>query len=422
MPETTEQRGPTLDPAPEDLGEARPAGRGLGARLRSMAQGLNVISFDGWAALAVATILAGLGLSLGYVELLIIASILLVAWAVAVVLALRGSTLTASRFVTPSRVREGDPARALLTVTNTGRLRAPPSVVIEQFDGGNLAIPLPAIPAQSEHVHQYLLDTSRRGRFQVGPLRIGRTDPFRFVRAAHAEGERAQLVVHPVSYVVPPLQSGRIRDLEGAIRSRRAQGGVAFHNLREYMPGDDRRLIHWRSSAKTETLMVKHNVVTHEPSLAIVLDTSAVYSDDEAFEDAVRIATSLVISGVDNGFPTELHTTGGFGGFIRLGGDGMTKVLDLLASVRVGDRDPGLHFLMSFAGHQRRETTLGVVTGVPDPTVLTKVSRAASRFDAVNTIIVGDRLERSTPSIKGSFVMRTPDAETWARLWKQRFG
>ncbi|MEM7338653.1 MAG: DUF58 domain-containing protein [Actinomycetota bacterium] len=391
-------------------------------RLGWLRDAAGAVSVDGWLALGAAVVVAVLGFALGYVELIVIALALVIGWLIAVIVSLRSSTISATRYVTPPRVEEGEPARALLAITNNGRLRAPPSIAVEQFDGRDLPIPLPSIPSRSEHVHNYPLDTSRRGRFRVGPLRIGRADPFRFVRAASAEGELARLIVHPLTYDVPPLQSGRVRDLEGASQSRRAQGGVAFHNLREYVPGDDRRLIHWRSSAKTGRLMVKHNVVTHEPLLAVVLDTSDVYSDAEAFEDAVRVAASLVKAGVSNGFPTGFNTTSGYGGVVDLGGEGLTAVLDLLAAVRVSRDDPGLSYLLGAAGPQRRETTLGVVTGVPDTQHLGKISKVAGRFDSINTIIIGDRFERSAPAIKGSYVMRAPTAADWATLWKARFG
>ena len=397
-------------------------GEGRARRLGPLRDVASMISVNGWLTLAAAVVLAVLALVSGYGELAVIAGALLVAWLVAVAVALRPSSIVAQRFIVPARVKEGEKAQGLLTISNTGRVRAPPAVATEAFDGRDFPIPLPSIPAHSEHVCSYTVSTSRRGRHRVGPLRISRADPFGFVRAATAGGPIAQLVVHPQVFDVPPLQSGRVRDLEGAQQSRRAQGGVAFHHLREYVPGDDRRLIHWRSSAKTDKLLVRHNVVTHEPSLSVVLDTSAVYSDADAFEDAVRVAASLVVAGVNGGFPTSLHTTSGYGGTVELNGDGLVRVLDLLAAVRTGSDDPGLAYLAGLYGSGRAETSLGVVTGLPGPHLLGRISRVASRFDTVSTILVGDRLDRAAPAISGSFVMRAPTAADWARMWKSRFG
>ncbi|MEZ5408428.1 MAG: DUF58 domain-containing protein [Acidimicrobiales bacterium] len=398
------------------------AGISSSRRLHALRAVTSMVSANGWLALGLALALAVLALVLGYVELAVIAGSFVMAWLIAVVVALRPSAVVAQRFIVPARVKEGEQAQGLLTITNSGRVRAPPAVATEAFDGRDFPIPLPSIPARSEHVCSYTVTTSRRGRHRVGPLRISRADPFGFVRAATAGGPLAQLVVHPRVYDVPPLRSGRVRDLEGAQQSRRAQGGVAFHHLREYVPGDDRRLIHWRSSAKLDTLLVRHNVVTHEPSLAIVLDTSPVYSDAEAFDDAVRVAASLVVAGVQGGFPTSLHTTSGYGGAVELNGDGLIRVLDLLAVVRTGSDDPGLSYLAGVSSGGRAETSLGVVTGLPAAQQLGRISRVSSRFDTVSTILIGDRLDRTAPAIAGSFVMRAPTADDWARLWKSRFG
>ena len=47
---------------------------------------------------------------------------------------------------------------------------------------------------------------------------------------------------------------------------------LAFHALREYQPGDDRRYIHWRSSAKAGRLLVRQFLDTRRSHLSIVVD------------------------------------------------------------------------------------------------------------------------------------------------------
>jgi hypothetical protein len=55
---------------------------------------------------------------------------------------------------------------------------------------------------------------------------------------------------------------------------------VSFHALREYVPGDDRRYIHWKTSARTGKLMVRQFEETRRSHLAIALSTNrADYSD-----------------------------------------------------------------------------------------------------------------------------------------------
>src|SRR5262249_9194867 len=56
-----------------------------------------------------------------------------------------------------------------------------------------------------------------------------------------------------------PVSSDLLRQLgsAGDRRARRRGRGADLYNLRGYRAGDDPRLIHWRSSAKTQGLLVR---------------------------------------------------------------------------------------------------------------------------------------------------------------------
>jgi uncharacterized protein (DUF58 family) len=102
------------------------------------------------------------------------------------------------------------------------------------------------------------------------------------------------LHVHPRTIAVSPLSTGYLRDLEGTPTRDLTPSDIAFHALREYQPGDDRRFIHWRSSAKTGTFMVRQFEETRRSRLMVLLDLDAgAYVDDEDFELAVSAAASL---------------------------------------------------------------------------------------------------------------------------------
>ena len=76
-------------------------------------------------------------------------------------------------------------------------------------------------------------------------------------------GGTVTLLVQPHVIALDPRPAGRARHLEGPVSDTgAARHAQTFHSLREYVPGDDIRRIHWRSTARTGTLMVRDHVDT----------------------------------------------------------------------------------------------------------------------------------------------------------------
>ena len=113
--------------------------------------------------------------------------------------------------------------------------------------------------------------------------------------------------MYPKQRPVPPLPVGFAKDLEGPTSDTSPAGDVAFHAIRPYVFGDDRRHIHWLSTAKTGSLMVRHYVDNRRPHVAVLLDLGAESYEHDNFETAVSVVASLSTSLLRNRLPLSVR-------------------------------------------------------------------------------------------------------------------
>jgi uncharacterized protein (DUF58 family) len=253
------------------------------------------------------------------------AGIVTVTWRPAVVV---------DRVVHPSRVTEGHQVGCVLTVTNHGRRRSPPCELVEVVAGEAVTVPLPPIePRVTNAVGRYGLPAPRRGIYELPPLRVRRIDSLRLAERTSAGGAATTYYVHPRRFPLVSPDVFGAADIE-SWQAHAHQGDASFHSLREYVPGDDLRRVHWPSSARTGQLVVRHTFVPARRGQVIVLDVAAAGYHGDTFEDAVRIVASLAEAVGGDGAPFDLLTNDRKRPSIALGGpDTVPTALDFLAGV-----------------------------------------------------------------------------------------
>lgn len=365
----------------------------------------------------------GVGVALDFAYLIVIGGLLVAVVAAALFYLTRSPSLSARQLLTRSLISVGEASTSEITVTNTGARRNAAVAVSNEINGQRITLDVDPLAAGESTTATMLLPTDRRGVFPVGPLRIERTDPFAFTRAVTHLGSSPLLVVHPTIHQMPPLPTGHRRELEGTTSQVPQEGGISFHSLRDYELGDDLRLIHWRSVAKTGNLMVRKNIVTSEPRLMILLDTRAasyVNAGNDSFEDAARLAASLVQAGCNSRYPLLFRTTGGLLGDVTTAGEGRSAIMRILAEVQPADDDPGLSAILRYAPTSAG-VSLGVVTGRPEPKAAGGISHVRSRFDMVTVIQVAESGLLPPLSIPGALVVNGENSEEVAALWRARF-
>jgi len=375
-----------------------------------------MITRSGVGVAVVMVVFGAAGFALGYSEFVVVAGAAAGALLLAGAWLLLTPDVTITRDVRPPRVTQGDAAFCYLTMSNESRRRCPPVIARDWFGRRPVPVALPSLAPGSRVERGYQVPTGRRGVFVIGPISIGHSDPLRLVQVWQHRPEKAELRVRPLVHPVAPLPTGGSLDLDGPTSNAAPQGGVAFHSLREYVRGDDLRLVHWPSSARTGTMMVRHNVVPNEPTMLVVLDTSAAPYAGDAFEDAVRVAASLAVSGRTHDYPVELVTTGGGRVAAGRGTESADAALDLLAAVTPADDDPGL---VALAGLVPRQfgAVLGIVTGQPPPDALAAVTAARRRFSTVSVVQVGGPVGGAAAPVSGAMVVSVRTSEEFAAVW-----
>lgn len=274
--------------------------RTTGARLGSWAaRAAAVVTPLGWAMLLIVPISLLVGYRLGWTESAAVGYAGAAMIAIAAVYLIGRSAFTLTLSLPHRRVVIGEDATGVVAVTNPTRRRIL-GVKVEIPVGEGLAeIVLPSVARGGTFEHEFSVPTSRRGVFRVGPVRTVRADPIGLVRRELSWTDVWELVVHPRTIAIPSTSTGLIRDLEGNATRDLTNSDVSFHALREYVPGDERRYIHWKSTAKAGTYMVRQFEETRRSHLVIALSlASADYAGEEEFELAVSVAGSLGVRAI----------------------------------------------------------------------------------------------------------------------------
>lgn len=257
---------------------------------------LGTITPLGVAVLVLGTLSAVVGWNLGWIEFMVLACGSGLGLVFAIPFVLGGHNLVLSRQVEPSRVEVDGVATSVLTVRNNGSSPSSPRSIEDTIAGKQLIVDVPGLAPGSESQAIRTLPTKQRGVIQVGPAELVKTDPLGLLRRYLGRSTAQELWVHPHFKLLPSLRSGLVRDLEGPTFDNSPAGDIAFHAIREYSPGDDIRHIHWMSTARAGTLMVRHYVDNRRPFLGILVDDDPGAMTPDQFELALQIAASHAVS------------------------------------------------------------------------------------------------------------------------------
>lgn len=180
----------------------------------------------------------------------------------------------------PDHAVVGEPTSVAYDFRNRKRFWPSVSVTIAELDGVEGFVKQP---------HGYLLHAAagmsasipvelvpkRRGVHALDEHQVSTSFPFGFIKRAVNRRRKEELLVYPAIGQVDPklIQLARSAESVGPTVRPRRGGQDEFYGLKEYREGESPRMIYWRRSARTGTLVTREMEHVSPPRLVLLVDT-----------------------------------------------------------------------------------------------------------------------------------------------------
>lgn len=251
------------------------------------------------------------GQVLGWWELTVAASVIAATILLCALFLLGRTAYDVALDLARTRVVVGERAVGALKLANPSNRAILPSRVVLPVGSGRGEFGIKRLAAGEEAEELFAIPTQNRGIVKVGPVSVVRGDPLGLFERTHHRDEPIDLFVHPKTIAFSGQSLGFLRDLEGLPAADLSRDDVSFHTLQEYQPGDDLRRVHWRSTARTGTMMVRQYEETRRSHFVIALSCAAAdYIDPAEFELAISIAGSVGLRALQDSQHVDLRVQG----------------------------------------------------------------------------------------------------------------
>lgn len=291
----------------------------------------------------------------------------------------------------------GDRVEERLTLVNENPLPALWVEIVDHSTMPGYQVGRVAAPGGQDTVHWRTRGTCRqRGVFTLGPTSLVTGDPLGIFSVEVHYATSTPFVVMPPIVSLPAIEvaSGG-RTGEGRPRPNAPERTVSAATVREYLPGDSPRWIHWRTSARRDSLYVRLFEGVPAGDWWVLLDLNrrvqAGKGLDATDEHGVLLAASLADRGLRLGKQAGLVAHGQDLTWLapRSGESQRWEILQALAMVRRGDQ-PLADLLRRIGPALGRSASLIVITPDLDSTWVESLL-PLMRQDMVPTVLLLDR-------------------------------
>ena len=157
----------------------------------------------------------------------------------------------------------------------------------------------PYVPRRESVKQSVPLQFAQRGLYKQEAFRIVTRFPFGFLQKARRLDLSTEAVVYPSVEATPEFLEV-LPGIQGAIESLSKGRGQDLYALRDYMPTDSARHVHWKASARSGSLMVREFAREDDCQVLLVLDPqyepaqpTAASAEKDRFEQTVELCAAI---------------------------------------------------------------------------------------------------------------------------------
>lgn len=290
---------------------------------------------------------------------------------------------TVSRSV-PARAQVGEMVPLDVVVRNDARGRLPLMRLEDRMPGfEDLVALFESVPAGAVATANLPRRAVQRGVFDRGCVDLITAAPLGVLRTRRHVHVSSRVIVHPPLIEIEgfPLPETPALTADEALAVARAGNGDVFAGVREYRPGDQRRWIHWRTTARTGRLAVREHEEPARSPVVLVAEGPM----EESADHVASVAASIGMLALRCGRPLHCVGQGRLGDHVE--NATAVRLLDWAAGLDPRDSKPEDAVAAAFRRWGRRcafvlfETTPG--------TVDTAVALARRRGAGVQIVYAG---------------------------------
>lgn len=263
-------------------------------------------------------VVGGLGVGLATPPLVYVGIAMLAAVAVGGLWLMLSITSFLSRFpfarreVVPHPLTVGVPGRVTVTVSSMAgrRGKAVRRALAESLDireqaaaelTGGMSTKATVSRTAESFALSYSLLPSRRGRWPLGPALVHSADPLGMMWADTSVGGEELIPVWPATVELTATAGVLMGQADRVVLGARSPSPDDAA-LRDYREGDDMRRVHWPSSARKGTMLVRSDERAGKRPATVLLDLPR---EGRALEWSIAAAASIGLSVLDSGHPVR---------------------------------------------------------------------------------------------------------------------